>query len=288
MAERNSSRINPLATISKRIDKLNNRIVERLRPWIKATLNGVLAVEEVVLFGIGATLMQIGEWFLAVCAFILFGFLLLAKSFTSDHWLEIVVGSIGSVLLSAILIVITVLHKPESDPWSNLQKPWFKPLSVLVMEAHMAGAWSPSVASSEIDFDIKNPPDDDIQNLELTISRASKKRIKQFSQISTVGDDCSFKPINDFQHDRVPLNGPNDSHLTLDSKEFVDEYFKLNGSVQWRLKCLRVSGRTSLLFKLMADGDAEKDFIIVSGKYERLQSEGGKAVLVSSRVLVTK
>src|SRR5271165_1442955 len=81
--------------------------------------------------------------------------------------------------------------------------------SVLTMEAHMSGAWGPNVPHSQVDFDINNPPDDSIQNLDLTISRASKMRIKQFGQISTAGDDCSLKPINDFQHYKAQLEGSN-------------------------------------------------------------------------------
>jgi hypothetical protein len=113
---------NPLANISKKIDQLNGWVVYSIRPWIKATHNAVLAVEGAVLFGIGATLMQISEWLFAICAFIVLGFLLLAKSFSLSHWMKVVLGSVCSVLLAAVLIAITVLHKPEPEPWSNLQK----------------------------------------------------------------------------------------------------------------------------------------------------------------------
>ena len=109
--------------------------------------------------------------------------------------------------------------------WRNLARE----KSVLTMEAHMSGAWSTNAPYSEIDLDMKNPPGDAIQNLDLTISRASKKRIRKISQmISMAGNDCSYEPINNFSHYRVPLKGPDGSHLTLDAKEYVDEYLALS------------------------------------------------------------
>ena len=116
---------NPLAPISKKVDQLNNWIVDFIGPWVKATRSAVLAAEGVALFGIGATLMQISEWFFAVFIFVALGILLVAKSLTASHWLKIVVGCVLSISLAMVLIAITVLHKPESEPWTNLQKLWF-------------------------------------------------------------------------------------------------------------------------------------------------------------------
>lgn len=88
----------------------------------RATKEAMLAVEGIALFSIGTTLMQIGEWFLAICAFVVLGFLLFAKALTLGHWAKNAAGCIGAVVLAAFLVTITALHKPESEPWSNLQK----------------------------------------------------------------------------------------------------------------------------------------------------------------------
>jgi hypothetical protein len=123
------SKCNLLAALAREIDRLNNWIVDYIRPWIKATRNAVLAAEGVVLFGIGATLMQIGEWFFAICCFFFLGVLLFAKALTLDHWAKKLAGCFGAVVLSALLIVITDLRKPDSERWSNLQKLGHRPLS---------------------------------------------------------------------------------------------------------------------------------------------------------------
>jgi hypothetical protein len=116
---------NPLAPLSKRVDQLNNWIVDSIRPWVTATRSAVLAAEGVALFGIGATLMQISEWFFAVFTFVALGILLFAKSLTASHWAKSVALCTLSILLATVLIAITVLHKPDSEPWSNLQRLWF-------------------------------------------------------------------------------------------------------------------------------------------------------------------
>ena len=122
---------NRFREVSARVDWFNDWVASIIQLFInkvfpseriKATREAVLAVEGVVLFSIGATLMQIGEWFFAICAFVALGFLLFAKSLTASHLLNKLLGCVGSILLSGALIAITALHKPGSEPWSNLQK----------------------------------------------------------------------------------------------------------------------------------------------------------------------
>ena len=113
-----------LARTSEKVDQFNGWIVGFVSPWIEATLPAVLALEALAIFGLGATLMQISESFFAICVFIVLGFLLLAKSFTLDHWVKMTLGSVGAIFLTALLITIAVLHKPDSEQWSNLQKPF--------------------------------------------------------------------------------------------------------------------------------------------------------------------
>lgn len=158
------------------------------------------------------------------------------------------------------------------------------PASVLRMEAHMYGNWGPKVPLSEVDLDINNVPGDAIHNLELIVRMASKKRIKTVSQMA--GDECRRSPTNDFGHIRATVKGSDGAALTLDGKEYVDEYFKQYGSVQWKLECPDVSEQPPLFFRLQVNEDAENDFLIVSGKYEVYG--GNKPVKVNEKVLVTK
>lgn len=124
---------NPIERASVKIDRLNERFAVGFQAFVngafqterfRATKEAVLALEGIALFSVGATLMQIGEWFFAVCLFVVLGFLLFAKALTLNGWIKNIAGCIGAVALSGVLIAITALHKPDSEPWSNLQKPW--------------------------------------------------------------------------------------------------------------------------------------------------------------------
>jgi hypothetical protein len=116
---------------SVKIDSLNGRFASEFQAVanrvfqtekFKATKEAVLAFEGIVFFSVGTTLMQIGESFFAICCFVVMGFLLFAKALTLNGWAKNLAGCAGAVILSGILITITVLHKPDMEPWSNLQK----------------------------------------------------------------------------------------------------------------------------------------------------------------------
>ena len=125
----------PLQRMSVGIDQINGRFAALFQGIVnktfqtdrfKATKEAVLAAEGLVLISFGATAMQIGEWLSAIFLFVMVGFIFFAKALTLDHWVKNVLGCLGAVLLSALLIAVTVLHKPATDPWSNLQKLWHK------------------------------------------------------------------------------------------------------------------------------------------------------------------
>ena len=112
----------------RRLQQLNQWIAELLTArGFNASARRVLGVE---LFGLGFTLMQIGEWALAVACWVLLGFLGLAKAlrwgiFESDQKPPALVrffSATGALVLCVLLITITVLRRPESEPWSNLVK----------------------------------------------------------------------------------------------------------------------------------------------------------------------
>jgi hypothetical protein len=92
----------------------------------------VLQIELGALAAFGFTMMQIGEWLVAVTCWTLFGFILLAKSLAwrgmaGRPILTTILRctlAIGSLAVCVLLITITDLRKPTSEPWSNLQKLW--------------------------------------------------------------------------------------------------------------------------------------------------------------------
>jgi hypothetical protein len=115
-----------LMRVSSRIDRINNGLIGLISPQLIAIRNiargVVVPIEGFVLYEIGTGLMQIGETAFAICSFSTLGLLLLAKSATLKSWVNIFLGFIGAFALSAVLIVVAVLHKPETETWSNLQK----------------------------------------------------------------------------------------------------------------------------------------------------------------------
>jgi hypothetical protein len=114
--------------MSAKVDRLNDQAAATIQAFVnrvfqterfRATKEAVLAVEGAALLSIGTTLMQIGESFFAICAFILLGFLLFAKALTANSWVKNLAGCASSVILIAGLITITCLHKPDSEPSSS-------------------------------------------------------------------------------------------------------------------------------------------------------------------------
>jgi hypothetical protein len=78
-------------------------------------------------FGLGFTAMQIGEWLGAVCFWVLIASVGIARSLVPTKEktrtnVGVAFSVVGWSALAVLLITITTLHKPESEPWSNLQK----------------------------------------------------------------------------------------------------------------------------------------------------------------------
>lgn len=102
--------------------------------WIANKFNTsrkrVFQVEIGGLIAFGYTQMQISEWAAAVFCWFALGFILLIKALAWDGVrgqrgltsLLRLAMSFGAVAVSVVLVMITVLHKPENEPWSNLQK----------------------------------------------------------------------------------------------------------------------------------------------------------------------
>ncbi len=114
------------------------RSLQKFNQWIadwliargfSVSARRVLGVE---LFGLGFTLMQIGEWALAIACWVLFGFFGFAKAlgWGTDEGVRKPASFVrffsaaGALVLCVLLITITTLRKQENEPWSNLQKLW--------------------------------------------------------------------------------------------------------------------------------------------------------------------
>jgi hypothetical protein len=98
----------------------------------------VLQIEISVLVAVGFSLMQIGEWILAIACWVLLGFVGSAKVLTWEGLRGNKVLSaflkfcyaLAALALCVLLIMITVLRKPENEPWSNLLKLRHKPIEI--------------------------------------------------------------------------------------------------------------------------------------------------------------
>ncbi len=195
---------NSLQRMSAGVDRINSRFAATFQAIInkvfqterfRTTKEAVLAVEGVFLFSVGATLMQIGEWFLAILFFISMGFLLFAKALTLDHWAKKVIGSLAAVILSIFLLAITVLHKPPSDPWSNLQK--IRHNSILA-EAPAKPLSQPSETISA--SSLTERPTPPVPRTKVLAHRAASSRSPtNLSATDTAGDPLIERAVRDVQ-----------------------------------------------------------------------------------------
>lgn len=176
----------------------------------------------------------------------------------------------------------------NAAPPSKKPTPQEVPTSVLVMAARMNGGYGPKAQWTQLNFDITNPPDEPIRNLDLKIGRVSKLYIRSISD-PYERTDCKAQPVNTFPELRKTFRGkdPNDSFV-LDSDAVTQMHMQNFGSIQWSLLCQNVSGKRSLRFYLDVQGDAEDDSLQVSGKYELIPSKGSTVVKVENVVPVMK
>ena len=131
--------------------------------WIAAifhtTRERIVHFELGGLLALGFTLMQIGEWALAIACWILLTCICLVKV---RKWEGVngqggltaflrVLGFVAVIVGCLMLVAITDLRKPEDEFWSNLQK-WNEPpcsvsvaiMSEIVARVHLRAMWLPS------------------------------------------------------------------------------------------------------------------------------------------------
>jgi len=115
-----------LAAASARLGSINEAIARKFN----TNREIVFRFEVGGLSALGFTLMQIGEWAAAVACWVLVGAVLFIKALA---WKGIserkrltvflrAISSVGALGLSVLLIMVTTLRKPETEPWTNLQK----------------------------------------------------------------------------------------------------------------------------------------------------------------------
>ncbi len=107
--------------------------LQNINQWLaikfRTSARRVLQAE---LLALGFTLMQIGEWAAAIACWVLLGFTSFAKALgwgsvkdkdnEKSPLLLRLFSAAGALVLCVLLIAITDLRKPDTEPWSNLQR----------------------------------------------------------------------------------------------------------------------------------------------------------------------
>jgi len=87
-------------------------------------------IQQIELLFLGFTMMQIAEHAAAVACWLILASVWLRTIYRQErHFfgdLGKLVHSVGAIIVCTALIIITGLHKPDNERWSNLQKLWEK------------------------------------------------------------------------------------------------------------------------------------------------------------------
>jgi len=236
--------------------------------------------------------MGIGEWAFAIFIWLLLGAISCVKPWNVYKGSKRVGAMLVSVVATVFLATITILRKPDSEPWSNLQK-LGHPKSVLMIQARIIGSYGPNTSITQIALQLDNPPEDAIQNVDLMITKIRNNKsspfIRKISERPSERDDCKAEAVDTWPEMRDGFKtADGKGGVILSSREQTDDYVRRHGSAKWELKCPRVSGQASLRFELEVLGDAEHDLLHIDGTYERIPSKGSVVVKVSGSVMITK
>jgi hypothetical protein len=267
------------------LQKKNQWIAQK----IGITSRRVFQIELGALSAFGFTMMQIGEWGLAIAFWVFLGIILFSKAFSWEGiqarkaltiFLRLLFA-FGALVLSVVLIMITVLRKPDSEPWTSLQRLWAKPTQPLVIGSYPTGVYGePNQKAITVDLDIYNPNEDAITNLDLLLNTTKFYIVGGISQMPTGAPDCKFTGTipND---SRITLRGADgDSKLTLDAGDLFahDNVFQY-----WKLWCPRISAGSHLRLQVSKGGGID-DSIHLFGTYELSPSAGNKVVKLEKAV----
>lgn len=118
-------------SVAQYLKNINRRVARTFH----ISTTRVLQIEIGALFALGVALMGIGEWAAAILCWVTLGVVLLTKviAWQGISTLLKLFYAACAFGLCTLLITITVLRKPDSEPWSNLQKLWIrKPLAAAI------------------------------------------------------------------------------------------------------------------------------------------------------------
>jgi len=159
--------------------------------------------------------------------------------------------------------------------------------SVLTLHAFLTGAYGPDKKTTDVDIDIGNAPEEPINNLDLTIAIPSH-RIQRATQQSAYAGECQLTPVP-LPDSRVVIEGLNKrDHPTLDSQDVLNGQSGIDYFFQWRLRCSRIDGLSTVRIQLMVSGNAENDTAHISGSYERIPSKGNVLVKIDEKVSIMR
>jgi hypothetical protein len=173
------------------------------------------------------------------------------------------------------------------DWWAPKPQP---SVSALVMRARIVGPYGPKTGSTTVELVIQNPPDEAIQNVDLTVTASSEsnRSIRKIEEIDG-RNDCKAEPIDIFPQMRVGFKAADGTGgIIMNTDELIRSHIIEYGSPQWKLRCQRLSGQASVKFGVEAMGDAEKDSLRINGNYERIPSKGSLVVPVQNTIAITK
>jgi hypothetical protein len=127
--------------------------IQAINQWIASklgtTTRRVLQVEFGILFTFGFTMIQIGEYFFALVFWLVLACIWVFKACdwqgVNSYGITVFLKAchvICALLICTVLITITVLKKPDDEPWSSLQKLWVPspPFSVRITNFAANGA----------------------------------------------------------------------------------------------------------------------------------------------------
>ena len=223
------------------------RVNDRLAGWLHLPVQWMLKAEVAGLLGIGATMIQLTEYALAVMCWIVLTVIWISKAIASKRN---TLPKTSSVLLAlatcTVLIAWTDIKRDDQD-WSNLQKFWpsnnLKVLTVVNNKEFESGTviegilWSSSY--TQLFVILNNPGDASIEDVNVVIR--PDYPVARFTQVSNL-PDVSFE-------DKMGLN----LSLTIEEQPNpgapfgpASVYTILAQSVGYRVHCGRIPPASSL------------------------------------------
>lgn len=281
------------AIASRKISSINAWIAGRVHVTQKIFSRLATATS----IGLGFTLMQIGEWAFAIAVWFVVGPILFLKALAWEGSESIPVPATWQkrfalllvIVGTTLLILITNLRKPESDPWTSIERLWH-PRSVLVMKETVIGTYGPGVPFTSVIFELRNPPRDAVEKVDLRIEINDPSRsIQKFAQTPPERQDCKTEPVDTYPHPTVEIKSKDGKNgLTIPFDELINDHLRLIGSPKWKLYCERLSGQADLRFEMLIFGNAMNDVLAVTGNYELIPNRGSTVITVQNRIVITK